>query len=91
MAPDQPVALCLGNEHAGVTDDLRRCCDGTVGIPMVGFTRSLNVSVAAALLVAHLSTHRARGLEKKDENRLRARYYALSVRSPLEVLLRECR
>jgi len=82
----QPVALCLGNEHAGVTSELRRCCTGQLGVPMWGFTRSLNVSVAAALLIGQLTEGRARGLEKDDEDRLRARYYALSVRSPLEVL-----
>lgn len=84
-----PLAVCLGNEHSGVTDAVRSRCDGRVGIPMRGFTRSLNVSVAAGLLLDHLSASRVRGLNKDDEVRLRARYYVLSVRSPLEVLQRQ--
>lgn len=83
------LAVCLGNEHAGVTETLRRKCNGRVGIPMRGFTKSLNVSVAAALLIGSLTSGRKRGLNKDDESRLRARYYALSVRSPLEVLRRQ--
>lgn len=86
---EQPLALCLGNEHSGVTDAVRNQCHRRVGIPMRGFTRSLNVSVAAALLIGHLTKSRMRGLNKDEEVRLRARYYVQSVRSPLEVLRRQ--
>jgi tRNA (guanosine-2'-O-)-methyltransferase len=89
MELTRPVAICLGNEHAGLTEELRRSCDVRLGVPMLGFTKSYNVSVAAALLLEQILAGRRRGLEINDETRLRARYYALSVRSPLDVLRRK--
>ncbi len=86
---NQPVALCFGNEHAGVTEELRVRCGARIGIPMAGFTQSLNVSVAAALLVRQLLEGRSRGLPSDEALALRARYYALSVRNVLDVLRRE--
>jgi tRNA (guanosine-2'-O-)-methyltransferase len=89
VAADAPVAVCFGNEHAGVTEALRARCTACVGVPMVGFTRSFNVSVAAALLLRELLDGRARGLPPAEVPALRARYYALSVRNALAVLRRE--
>lgn len=86
VSDDQPVALCLGSEHFGVTDSLRRHCQGQIGIPMLGFTQSLNVSVAAAVLISRLAAGRRRGLEKEDRAKLKARYYAQSVKGALDVL-----
>jgi len=45
-----PTALLLGNEAHGLGDDLAPHFDGTVTIPMVGRTESLNVGMAAAVL-----------------------------------------
>jgi tRNA (guanosine-2'-O-)-methyltransferase len=88
LEPGRPVALCLGNEHAGVTDELRSRCEARVGIPLYGFTGSLNVSVAAALLVTSLLPLHPRGLAPDDRARLKARYYVQSVQAPLDVLRR---
>jgi tRNA (guanosine-2'-O-)-methyltransferase len=43
------VALVFGNEHAGVSDEIRAMADGNFIIPQVGMIRSLNISVACAV------------------------------------------
>lgn len=47
-----PTAFVLGNEHEGVSPRMRELADGTVSIPLRGFTTSLNVGVAAGILLA---------------------------------------
>lgn len=45
----QPIALIFGNEHSGVSDELRAMADGNFIIPQAGIIRSLNISVACAV------------------------------------------
>jgi len=45
----ESIALVFGNEHAGVSDELRAVADGNFIIPQVGIIRSLNISVACAV------------------------------------------
>lgn len=47
----QSVALVFGNEHAGVSDEIRAMADGNFIIPQVGMIQSLNISVACAVSV----------------------------------------
>ena len=49
-----PVAVAFGNEHRGVSELLAAEADELVTVPMHGFSRSFNVSVAAAVVLAHL-------------------------------------
>ncbi|MFM9027218.1 MAG: 23S rRNA (guanosine(2251)-2'-O)-methyltransferase RlmB [Bacteroidota bacterium] len=46
-----PLGIIMGSEEDGVSDDIIRTCDHLVRIPMLGHVGSLNVSVAAGVLV----------------------------------------
>ena len=45
----QSIALVFGNEHAGVSEEIRALADGNFIIPQVGMIQSLNISVACAV------------------------------------------
>lgn len=45
----EPIALVFGNEHAGVSEEIRAKADGNFIIPQVGIIKSLNISVACAV------------------------------------------
>ena len=47
----RPSAIILGNEAAGVSEDVRTAADTLIKIPMFGMVHSLNVSVAAAIIL----------------------------------------
>jgi len=53
-----PVALVLGSEGRGVRRLVREGCDGAVSVPMLGAVDSLNVSVAAAVLLYEVRRQR---------------------------------
>jgi 23S rRNA (guanosine2251-2'-O)-methyltransferase len=46
-----PIALVLGGEHRGLRRLVREHCDALVGLPMLGKVASLNVSVAAGVVL----------------------------------------
>lgn len=47
----ESVALLFGNEHAGVSEEVLKRCDGNFIIPQVGMVQSLNISVACAVSI----------------------------------------
>ncbi len=47
----KPTALVFGNEHSGVSEEIREMADGNFIIPQVGMIQSLNISVACAVSV----------------------------------------
>lgn len=51
---NKPVAIIIGHETIGVDDKVLEICDGVVEIPMYGIANSLNVSVAAGIILYHL-------------------------------------
>ncbi|ATY85498.1 rRNA methyltransferase [Kyrpidia spormannii] len=53
-----PVMIVLGNEGRGISPEVRQLCRGKVHIPMPGGGESLNVAVAAALLLYEARRHR---------------------------------
>jgi 23S rRNA (guanosine2251-2'-O)-methyltransferase len=55
------IALVLGAEGKGVRPLVRRACDAEVAIPLVGEVESLNVSVAAAVLLYEAQRQRNGG------------------------------
>ncbi|MBV6404381.1 MAG: RNA methyltransferase [Flavobacteriales bacterium] len=53
---DRPIAFCFGTELHGLSDTLLGSCDGTLRIPMHGFTESYNISVSAAIVLYTVMT-----------------------------------
>jgi tRNA (guanosine-2'-O-)-methyltransferase len=90
----RPAVLMVGNEHAGLSADAIAAADVRFGIPMPGLTRSLNLSVAAALVLERAAARRRAALGRAGDLddaavlRLRARFYAASVRGADVVLAR---
>lgn len=54
----EPIALCFGNEHEGVSPEALELADGNFNIPQMGMIQSLNISVACA--VSLYEAHRQR-------------------------------
>ncbi|MEE2829400.1 MAG: RNA methyltransferase [Myxococcota bacterium] len=54
----RPAAIVLGSEKDGCSPELLAAADSQVRIPMLGFSQSLNVSVAAAVLLAEVARQR---------------------------------
>ncbi len=53
--PTSPVAVVMGTELTGISETARKMADVSLVIPMMGFTQSLNVSVAAGIILSQLS------------------------------------
>ena len=80
------LALVLGNERDGIADTLAAACTRRVRVPMRGFVESLNVSVSAAILLAHATLGRTGDLTTEDRLRLYARGLYFTVDKADEVL-----
>lgn len=46
-----PLAVIMGSEESGISDNILTLCDVKLSIPMVGKTASLNVSVATGIML----------------------------------------
>ena len=49
--PAQKIAIVMGNEVEGVADEVLDICDGCIEIPQLGSKHSLNISVAAGIII----------------------------------------
>ncbi len=62
------TAIVLGNEHRGISDEAAKLADGVFYIPMHGMIQSLNVSVAAAVILYEAQRQRRnKGLYNSTE------------------------
>lgn len=91
LSPDElasvpRLALVLGNERNGISEELRCACSRSVRIPMRGFAESLNVSVTAAILLQHATAGRPGDLSTAEQMALYARALVLTVPHAPEVL-----
>jgi len=55
----EPVALVVGNEHRGISEEMQKHADKTFFIPMRGMVQSLNVSVASAVILYEAQRQRS--------------------------------
>ena len=56
---DRPIVIVVGGEHSGMRRLTADCCDYLVRIPMLGAVPSLNVSVAAGILLFEAQRQRS--------------------------------
>jgi tRNA (guanosine-2'-O-)-methyltransferase len=54
---EPPLAIYLGTEFAGNSEHIYNHADLVFKLPQHGFTESLNVSVCAGMMIAHLDRH----------------------------------
>lgn len=50
-APGEKIAVVFGNEVEGVNQEVLAACDGCIEIPQAGMKHSLNISVAAGIVL----------------------------------------
>lgn len=55
----EKVAVVMGNEHRGVSQEARELSDDVFFIPMHGMVQSLNVSVATAVILYEIQRQRS--------------------------------
>jgi 23S rRNA (guanosine2251-2'-O)-methyltransferase len=48
---EKPIAVVLGNEVEGVSNEVLKLVDGCIEIPQLGMKHSLNISVAAGIVL----------------------------------------
>ncbi len=65
--PEQPLALVFGNEVEGVDAAVLTACNGCIEIPQYGMKHSLNVSIAAGIVLWEM----VRGLDESTVNMTR--------------------
>lgn len=65
---DEKLAVVFGNEVEGVNNDVLKICDGSIEIPQFGMKHSLNISVAAGIILYKLSEPRLQRLSERGFN-----------------------
>ena len=52
--PNKPIAIIMGNEVDGVSEDVINICEEVIEIPQFGTKHSLNISVATGIVIWEL-------------------------------------
>jgi tRNA (guanosine-2'-O-)-methyltransferase len=92
--PDHKIALVMGNELRGTSNQAIEQADAKVSIPMYGFTESLNISVSAAICLNTLVPKLRKSsdiewhLSDVEKAFIRLKWYRSCVRKP-DLLERE--
>lgn len=92
----EPIALVFGTELKGVSEEVIDFADETLAIPMYGFTKSFNVSVAAAICVYDLKQKLIQSgmdyqLTDEKKMQMKIRWAVNSIRSGEEIYARYLR
>ena len=86
----KPTALLLGAEKVGVSEQALALVDEQVVIPMMGMVASLNVSVAAAIILTEVQRQRQRAGLYQQSRLSEAKHQELSFRWGYPRLARFC-
>lgn len=73
----EPIALVFGNEHSGVSDEIRALADGNFIIPQMGIIQSLNISVACAVTLYEAFRQKSKAGHYNQQRLDEARYNEL--------------
>jgi tRNA (guanosine-2'-O-)-methyltransferase len=65
----EKIAIVMGNEHRGLSEEAIKGADVKVYIPMKGMVQSLNISVTAAILMYEVDRQRSASKENIDVTR----------------------
>lgn len=87
----EPIALVFGTEMEGVSQEILDFADETLAIPMFGFTRSFNVSVAASICMYELKQKLMKSdmdykLNEEKLLRMKIRWAVNSIKSGEQIL-----
>jgi tRNA (guanosine-2'-O-)-methyltransferase len=91
---DKPIALVMGTEFEGVSNTFLAAANHHVYIPMTGFAESLNISVAAGIIMHDLARRsrtlpdRSWALSEAEKDILRAEWAMKTVRKS-DVILKQ--
>ncbi len=84
------TAVLFGTEEMGLTATATEAVDGSVHVPMFGFTESFNISVCAALILSRLTQQlRESGVEwqlsEAEQQELRLTWFKQAIRGADEL------
>lgn len=87
----QPLALVFGTELRGLSQEATALADAYLRIPMVGFTESFNISVAAGISLFHLSGRIRKevpdwGLTQEEKQTLLLKWIKNSLKNPEQLI-----